>query len=206
MIIEFFHFVRLHFLILIKVGIESEIITSGIDVTSFKPVKAGEYFISYSAVSPSGKSNSNGYTVTVLLDQIGPVIYVDFADKTVKPKTMVDLPVNVTATDNVYGDVDVTVSVSFGTENVELYNNNSRFYAEYLGIYTVTYRAVDSKGNQTIQQFFVTVSDAENSGDSGQSQKESGTGCKSSVGYSAIVLVPILISVLMILKKKRKGE
>ena len=46
----------------------------------------------------------------------------------------------------------------------------------------------------------------ENSGNSGESQKESGTGCKSSVGYSAIVLVPILISVLMILKKKRKGE
>lgn len=199
----------------VTISLESEIITSGIDVTSFKPVKAGEYFISYSAVSTSGKSNSNGYTVTVLLDQIGPVIYVDFADKTVKPKTMVDLPVNVTATDNVDGDVDVTVSVSFGTENVELYNNNSRFYAEYLGIYTVTYRAVDSKGNQTIQQFFVTVRDAEdlgntdqpeNSGNSGESQKESGTGCKSSVGYSAIVLVPILISVLMILKKKRKGE
>ena len=199
----------------VTISLESEIIASGIDVTSFKPVKAGEYFILYSAVSASGKSNSNGYTVTVLLDQIGPVIYVDFADKTVKPKTMVDLPVNVTATDNVDGDVDVTVSVSFGTENVELYNNNSRFYAEYLGIYTVTYRAVDSKGNQTIQQFFVTVRDAEdlgntdqpeNSGNSGESQKESGTGCKSSVGYSAIVLVPILISVLMILKKKRKGE
>lgn len=202
----------------VSIGCNNEIVATGKDVTSFVPLEPGEYHISYFATSSANKSNSNSYVVTILLDDIGPTIHIVFEDKTVKPETMVSLPENVTAIDNVDGNVEVTVSVMFGTETVDVVKN--RFYAEFIGVYTVSYRAVDSKGNQSIKEYRVTVSDVEvsdNPNHSGNDNSGNSTsdgisitgcnGCGSTLSVGGGTTMAMLgIASLMMLKIKKREE
>jgi hypothetical protein len=101
----------------------------------------GSYTIIYSAVDKSGNQSSTNRTV-VVEDLVGPVI-------TLNGTVSINLEFGksydeqgATATDDVDGDVDVTVEGSVG---------------EDIGIYMVSYLATDNAGNQSIIERRVKV-------------------------------------------------
>ena len=162
----------------------------------FTPDKAGVYTVSFTAED----GTLIGYAscrVTVIDDTEAPELSVDFEDTTVEKGSDVSLPEGA-AQDNADPDVTVTVSVTFGTENVELSGNT--FKAEKEGTYTVTWTARDRAGNTSTVTAYVTVRPAEVSG--GCSGGCSG-GLTSSLGIgSAVVIAAAAAAAILFIRKK----
>ena len=112
---------------------------------TFLPDKTGVYTVSYCAADASGVKGFASYKVTVVADTEAPVIRVDFSDRTVERGTVIAVP-SAAATDNAYGDVEVNVSVTFGTQTITLGEGNT-FTADTPGTYVVRYTAEDGAGN-----------------------------------------------------------
>ena len=133
--------------------------------------------------------------VTVIDDTQNPDLAVDFADMTVERGSVVTLPAG-TAQDNADPNVTVTVSVAFGTEQVEFSGNT--FTAEKEGTYTITWTAQDSAGNTTTVTAYVTVQPA-----------GGGSNVGLIIGIVAGVVVvaaaAVIVSVIVIRKKKVKA-
>ena len=123
---------------------------------AFTPDKAGVYTVSFTAHDGSLIGYAS-HRVTVIDDTQNPELAVDFADMTVGRGSIVTLPAG-TAQDNADPNVTVTVSVAFGTEQVELSGNT--FTAEKEGTYTITWTAQDSAGNTATVTAYVTVQPA----------------------------------------------
>lgn len=123
---------------------------------AFTPDKAGVYTVSFTAQDGSLIGYAS-HRVTVIDDTQNPDLAVDFADMTVERGSVVTLPAG-TAQDNADPNVTVTVSVAFGTEQVELSGNT--FTAEKEGTYTITWTAQDSAGNTATVTAYVTVQPA----------------------------------------------
>ena len=195
-----------------------DVIATGTDITSFVASREGKYWVNYAAVSSESKSNSNSFTVEIIKDSIGPSITVDFADMIVKPGTIIELPNDVTAVDNIDGIVEVLLSVKYGTEDVALTEN--RFVAQEQGFYSVIWSAIDQSGNRSEKVFNITVNEAgaendENHTDipnvdnrpNNPNSSFDFSGCNSIMGYfgAGIASMTILFVVTgYMLKKKKK--
>ena len=162
----------------------------------FTPDKAGVYTVSFTAED----GTLIGYAscrVTVIDDTEAPELSVDFEDTTVEKGSDVSLPEGA-AQDNADPDVTVTVSVTFGTENVELSGNT--FKAEKEGTYTVTWTARDRAGNTSTVTAYVTVRLAEVSGGCSGG---CGGGLTSSLGIgSAVVIAAAAAAAILFIRKK----
>ncbi len=161
---------------------------------AFTPDKAGVYTVSFTAQDGSLIGYAS-HRVTVIDDTQNPDLAVDFADMTVERGSVVTLPAG-TAQDNADPNVTVTVSVAFGTEQVELSGNT--FTAEKEGTYTITWTAQDSAGNTATVTAYVTVQPA-----------GGGSNVGLIIGIVAGVVVvaaaAVIVSVIVIRKKKVKA-
>ena len=161
---------------------------------TFTPDKAGVYTVSFTAQDGSLIGYAS-HRVTVIDDTQNPDLAVDFADMTVERGSVVTLPAG-TAQDNADPNVTVTVSVAFGTEQVELSGNT--FTAEKEGTYTITWTAQDSAGNTATVTAYVTVQPA-----------GGGSNVGLIIGIVAGVVVvaaaAVIVSVIVIRKKKVKA-
>lgn len=134
------------------------------DVTSFVPTSIGEYTVTYFTTDKAPYESLQSiysYTVVVGRDDVAPVIGDEFVDVTVQPHTTITIP-NVTATDNVSGNVSVEISVYYGTQKITLKNNS--FVADQVGTYRVLLTAEDEAGNKTEKTVYVTVAMEGNQG------------------------------------------
>lgn len=105
----------------------------------------GDYTITYSASDAAGNESSETRTVTVI-DDSAPVINLN-GDSTVTVSYDGEYEeLGATATDNVDGDIDVTVSGSVDTSSI--------------GSYTITYTASDEAGNEATLTRTVNVVDS----------------------------------------------
>ena len=141
----------------VSVNIVKDGVLIASNVTSFIPAEMGEYTITYITVDKAPYENLKSvysYTVVVVADDVAPEIGNEFTDITVKPNTTVTIP-KVTATDNVSKNVDVEVSVYYGTQNITLTNNS--FKADQIGTYRVVLVAQDEAGNKSEKTVYVTV-------------------------------------------------
>ena len=141
----------------VSVNIVKDGVLIASNVTSFIPTEMGEYTVTYTTAdkAPYGNLKSvYSYTIVVVADDVAPVIGDEFTDITVKPNTTVTIP-KITATDNVSKNVDVEVSVYYGTQNITLTNNS--FKADQIGTYRVVLVAEDEAGNKTEKTVYVMV-------------------------------------------------
>lgn len=161
----------------------------------FTPDKAGVYTVSFTAEDGSQISSNSCY-VTVVADTEAPVLSVDFEDMTTEKGSDVSLPEG-TAQDNADPDVTVTVSVTFGTESVELSGNT--FKAEKEGTYTVTWTARDRAGNTSTVTAHVTVQPA--------AASAGGNTVWIVVGIAAgVVVLAAVAAVVAVVVKKNKAK
>ena len=159
----------------------------------FIPGKAGVYTVSCTAADGSLIGHAS-YSITVIEDTIAPVLSVGFSDKTVSAGSTVDLPAG-TATDNADANVAVTVTVTYGTENVQLSGNS--FKAEKAGTYTVTWTARDAAGNTQTVSAHVTVQPAGHAGN---------VGLIVGIVVAVIAVIAVVVIVAVVAKKKKSAK
>lgn len=154
---------------------------------AFTPDKAGVYTVSCTA-KDGDLIGYASYSVTVLQDTEKPQISVDFKDCTVKKGTVISLS-SATVTDNAYAELTAKVSVTFGTESVEVSGNS--FTADRAGVYTVTWTATDGAGNTSSVSAFVTVAPGARSG--GCSGNASAVSCLVALAVTALAAACIVL-------------
>ena len=153
----------------------------------------GVYTVTYTVEDTYGLEGIFSYNVTVVSDNIPPVISVDFADQEVSKGAIVSVP-SATAQDDVSSNVTVDVKVVFGTQEVAMDNNT--FKAEQEGVYTVVYTAIDGSGNVTEKRVEITV----------RSATSGCTGCNSIANGGMLMGILFLSAVGIIVAKKRKED
>lgn len=169
----------------------------------FTPTEAGVYKVTFTA-KDSVDENLIGYaemTVTVLADTEAPVIDVTFEDRVVQPGTTVTLP-SAVANDNADENVQLVVTVTYGTESVTVQNNS--FVAEKAGTYTITWTAKDSAGNNTTRIARVTVAPEGPAGGTG-GVGGGGATVWVIVGVAAVVVAAAVVTVVLVVRKKKKA-
>ena len=161
----------------------------------FIPDKAGVYTVSFTA-EDGGLVGYASCRVTAVADTEAPALSVDFEDMTAEKGSEVGLPAG-TAQDNADPEVTVTVSVTFGTENVALSGNT--FTADREGTYTVTWTARDSAGNTSAVTAYVTVQPA--------AASAGGNTVWIVVGIAAgVVVLAAAAVVIAVVSKKKKAN
>lgn len=183
--------------------------------------EAGMYAIVYKATSAEGVVSVKEFIITAIKDTEAPVMTVDFADKTVKLGSVITLS-TATAADNVDGTVVVSVSVKFGTEDVQI--SDGGFTADKLGAYSITYFCKDSSGNFSEELFTITVEEngeqtndsSNNAGNNGASDSANqngggGTngcagGCTGSIDAGVVGIMALACIVLPIVRKRKSKE
>ena len=177
--------------------------------------KTGVYTVTYVGTSSLGYRTIKEYSLSVIEDVEAPKITVDFANKKVLKYTVINIP-TASATDEVDGEVAVTVSVVFGTNPVALTDN--AFKATDYGTYTITYMSRDAYGNTALVSFYVEVqqdiqseSDGENPLNKDQKTSTSCNSCNSCDGCNSSISGGIgVCGVLFVggclLRKKRKDN
>lgn len=164
---------------------------------AFTPDKAGVYTVSYTATDGKELTGYASRKVTVIADEEVPVLNVDFANTTIEKGSTVTLPA-ATATDNAYAEIAITVTVSYGTQQVALSENNT-FQAEKEGVYTITWTAEDGAGNTVVKTALVTVTPA------APASVNVGLIVGISVG-AVVVAAAIAVAVVLIVRKKKKAN
>lgn len=169
----------------------------------FTPTEAGVYKVTFTA-KDSVEDTLIGYAemiVTVLADTEAPVIDVTFEDRVVQPGTTITLP-SAVANDNADADVQLVVTVTYGTESVTVQNNS--FVAEKAGTYTITWTAKDSAGNNTTRIARVTVAPEGPAGGTG-GVGGGGATVWVIVGVAAVVVAAAVVTVVLVVRKKKKA-
>ena len=169
----------------------------------FTPTEAGVYKVVFTA-KDSVEQTLIGYAemiVTVLADTEAPVIDVTFEDRVVQPGTTITLP-SAVANDNADANVQLVVTVTYGTENVTVQNNS--FVAEKAGTYTITWTAKDSAGNNTTRIARVTVAPEGPAGGTG-GVGGGGATVWVIVGVAAVVVAAAVVTVVLVVRKKKKA-
>ena len=120
--------------------------------------RAGTYVIVYYAIDADGNEIDKTFTVTVLPDTDRPVLTVEggLDDVTATKGDQITVR-SASATDEVDGNVNVTVKVAFGVTEITV--TDGKFVAENEGVYTVTYIATDEAGNTIEKTYSITVAD-----------------------------------------------
>ncbi len=190
------------------VGYAGEVLTMGADgVLRFE--EEGEYVVVYTATNEVGATGVREYVITVVKDSEAPVIAVDFVNKQVLKGTVITLA-TATATDNVDGDVKVTLVVTYGTQVIEV--TDGKFTAEKLGAYTITYSCTDEAGCFTEKSFIVqsvnTIVEIEENGKENDDetvppQLSGCSGCSGSVATGAWGLL-FVATFAWVLKRGKK--
>ena len=160
----------------------------------FIPDKAGVYTVSFTA-EDGGLVGYASCRVTAVADTEAPALSVDFEDMTAEKGSEVSLPAG-TAQDNADPEVTVTVSVTFGTENLALSGNT--FTADREGTYTVTWTARDSAGNTSAVTAYVTVQPA--------AASAGGNTVWIAVGCAAGAVVLAAAIVIVVVSKRKKAN
>lgn len=169
----------------------------------FTPTETGVYKVVFTA-KDSVEETLIGYAemiVTVLADTEAPVIDVTFEDRVVQPGTTITLP-SAVANDNADADVQLVVTVTYGTESVTVQNNS--FVAEKAGTYTITWTAKDSAGNNTTRIARVTVAPEGPAGGTG-GVGGGGATVWVIVGVAAVVVAAAVVTVVLVVRKKKKA-
>ena len=169
----------------------------------FTPTETGVYKVVFTA-KDSVDETLIGYAemiVTVLADTEAPVIDVTFEDRVVQPGTTITLP-SAVANDNADANVQLVVTVTYGTESVTVQNNS--FVAEKAGTYTITWTAKDSAGNNTTRIARVTVSPEGPAGGTG-GVGGGGATVWVIVGVAAVVVAAAVVTVVLVVRKKKKA-
>ena len=118
--------------------------------------RAGTYVIVYYAIDADGNEIDKTFTVTVLPDTDRPVLTVEGGLDDVTATKGEEVTVRAaSATDEVDGNVNVTVKVAFGVTEIAV--TDGKFVAENEGVYTVTYTATDEAGNTIEKSYSITV-------------------------------------------------
>ena len=121
--------------------------------------RAGTYVIVYYAIDADGNEIDKTFTVTVLPDTDRPVLTVEGGLDDVTATKGEEVTVRAaSATDEVDGNVNVTVKVAFGVTEIAV--TDGKFVAENEGVYTVTYTATDEAGNTIEKSYSITVAAA----------------------------------------------
>ena len=121
--------------------------------------RAGTYVIVYYAIDADGNEIDKTFTVTVLPDTDRPVLTVEGGLDDVTATKGEEVTVRAaSATDEVDGNVNVTVKVAFGVTEIAV--ADGKFVAENEGVYTVTYTATDEAGNTIEKSYSITVAAA----------------------------------------------
>lgn len=164
---------------------------------AFTPDKAGVYTVSYTATDGKELTGYASRKVTVIADEEAPVLNVEFANTTLEKGSTVTLP-TATATDNAYAEIAITVTVSYGTQQVALSENNT-FQAEKEGVYTITWTAEDGAGNTVVKTALVTVTPA--------APASGNVGLIVGISVGAVVVAAaIAVAVVLIVRKKKKAN
>lgn len=121
--------------------------------------RAGTYVIVYYAIDADGNEIDKTFTVIVLPDTDRPVLTVEGGLDDVTATKGEEVTVRAaSATDEVDGNVNVTVKVAFGVTEIAV--TDGKFVAENEGVYTVTYTATDEAGNTIEKSYSITVAAA----------------------------------------------
>ena len=125
------------------------------------------------------------------MDQIAPVIALSNKVVVAHKGENVSLA-KVQLTDNSVSDLDYKIVVTYGNNNVPIFNN--KFLAEKEGIYTVTITAVDVSGNVATCSYDVEVLPAKTM-----------LGCAGSLSNVSSMVAVGLFAVMIFNNKKIKG-
>ena len=174
---------------------------------SLIPSVAGEYNIVYYAESEDGLNSQLFYTIMVVDDTESPVFSLSKTDYKVLRNTVIKLE-TLLAMDNVDGEVECSIKVMYGAQEVPVVDN--QFTVTDFGSYTVTYFATDLSGNTNNKSYNIQVvekivdTDNDSDGSVGNDSVESNLaqGCNGSV--VGIASLPLTLISLYLLKKKRK--
>lgn len=121
--------------------------------------RAGTYVFVYYSIDADGNEIDKTFTVTVLPDTDRPVLTVEGGLDDVTATKGEEVTVRAaSATDEVDGNVNVTVKVTFGVTEIAV--ADGKFVAENEGVYTVTYTATDEAGNTIEKSYSITVAAA----------------------------------------------
>ena len=173
------------------------VVLSGTPVTltngKFTPAAAGTYTVNYYVEDEFGYAANEMFDIVVIKDEVKPVITVDFTAKSVDLGTEFALP-TATATDNVDGAVNVTVTVTF--HGTEVTVTDGKFTCASEGVYIVTYTATDLTGNKANVYFELASVEAAKSG-----------GCKGAVdgGHLIAAIIALTAATAIVFMKKRKN-
>ena len=162
---------------------------------TFVPEKEGEYSVVYYAVDAYGSVAHEQFMITVFSDRTEPTLTVEFTQTTATVGERVTLP-TATAADDVDGEVQVTVTVTFGDTAVAI--SDGGFTPDAEGIYRVTYQAVDASGNRKTVPFEVLA----------VAPAKKGCGCGSVAAGSAlgVAIAAFLVVGLGVLLLKRNSN
>ena len=143
----------------VTVTAEGATVTKDTQGYVFTAEEAGTYSVVYSAQDAAGNKAQPIITVTVVADEVAPVI--TFAEGkqnsyTVTAGQTVTLPL-ATATDNVDGEVNVEVSVTAKGASVSRVDDGYMFKSVTAGVYKVSYFAMDAAENEAEEFITVTV-------------------------------------------------
>ncbi len=193
-----------------------------VENNSFVPQAVGKYVVCYTAEDSVGQIVSNSYEIVVVSDTEKPVIIVDFTQYNLVVGRKLELPV-ATATDNADSNVQISVVVRKGGEDIA----TESVILNEVGVYLVVYTAVDFAGNMSNVTFEVFVREETdrlpNSFDSGEvpplpdengGQGNNGSstvggdtasdGCGSSLSLGALGALTTLMGVTLFIKRKKK--
>ena len=138
------------------------------------------------------------FEIVVSEDAQAPVLSGNFDIAEIALGSELKLPV-FTATDNVDGNVSVSVAVKYQGETVA----TGDFTPDKAGLYVVIYTATDKAGNSAVEKFTVVVKEAENAGEE-KSGCNKGCGGSLSIGGAGVSLV-LIAAVCAVCLKKRKN-
>lgn len=143
----------------VTVTAEGATVTKDTQGYVFTAEEAGTYSVVYSAQDATGNKAQQTITVTVVADEVAPVI--TFAEGkqnsyTVTAGQTLTLPL-ATATDNVDGEVNVEVSVTTKGATVTKATDGYTFASVTAGSYQVSYYAIDEAENEAEEFITVTV-------------------------------------------------
>ena len=189
----------------LNVSISVEFSNEAVALTDngFTPLNEGTYTVVYSTIDEYERYVAETFIIEVIADTEKPIISVTFDTAQLYLGDTLVLP-TATAKDDVDGDVEVSVVIVFNNVTVA----TSSFVVNEKGVYTVVYTAKDSAGNEAKEQFDVVVGEKQDN--SPAIEPDNGNdgngcnGCNSSLSAIPIGIVFIAVTVVLIVRKKRK--
>ena len=166
--------------------------------------KEGDYEISW-FVSYGGEEARIVRTVSVKADVVAPAIRVGkFVGEKIRPGQTVLLP-EYAATDDISGNVPVSVSVYLGTKEIEV--KDGAFKAKDEGVYKIVLTASDAAGNRAEKTVMLSVSNTDQDGLPRYAKKLSGGAVAGIVIGSVAGAAALAFGAFMLIKylKKKKA-